>query len=95
MRYPTTKTADAKIQDNGVINNMNNLRPQMREALYDLFSNYHNYTIFSNMASYHPVQYQSIEAVHGWVHNYVGGANGHMLAVPWSAFDPSFMLHHT
>ncbi|GME24295.1 Tyrosinase [Neofusicoccum parvum] len=95
MRYPTDLTANAKPQENGVINNMNNLRPQLRDALYDLFSNYDNFTVFSNMASYHPDQYQSIEAVHGWVHNYVGGENGHMLAVPWSAFDPAFMLHHT
>lgn len=94
-RYPTDTTANAQSQENGVINNMNNLRPQLRDALYDLFTNYDNYTVFSNMASYHPDQYQSIETVHGWVHNYVGGKNGHMLAVPFSAFDPLFMLHHT
>ncbi|KAF2083347.1 Di-copper centre-containing protein [Saccharata proteae CBS 121410] len=93
-RYPTNLSADAVSQEGGTTTNMNNLRPQLRDALYDLFTNYNNFTIFSNMASYHPSQYNSLEAVHGWVHNYVGGSNGNMLEVPWSAFDATFMLHH-
>ncbi|EKG21176.1 Tyrosinase [Macrophomina phaseolina MS6] len=93
-RYPTDLTVNARSQENGVVNNMNNLRPQIRDALYDLFTNYDNFTLFNSQASHHPGQYQSLETVHGWVHNYVGGDNGHMLAVPFSAFDPAFMLHH-
>ncbi|KAF2147416.1 uncharacterized protein K452DRAFT_323522 [Aplosporella prunicola CBS 121167] len=94
MRYPTDLTAKASSQNTGVQKNMRDLRIQLRNALYDIFINYDNLTLVGNMASYHPDKYQSIEAIHGWVHNYVGGKFGNMLNVPWSAYDPSFMLHH-
>ncbi|KAK8205900.1 hypothetical protein HDK77DRAFT_379302 [Phyllosticta capitalensis] len=94
LRYPTSLTASAQNTENRVKTSMNSLRVQLRDALYDLFVNYDNFTLVSNMASYHPSQYQSFETIHGWVHNYVGGDNGNMLEVPWSAFDPIFMLHH-
>ncbi|KAK7614604.1 hypothetical protein BKA81DRAFT_405807 [Phyllosticta paracitricarpa] len=94
LRYPTSLTADAQNTEGKVKTNMQSLRVQLRDALYDLFVNYDNFTLVSSMASYHPAQYQSFETIHGWVHNYVGGSNGNMLEVPWSAFDPFFMLHH-
>ncbi|KAK8151449.1 hypothetical protein BKA80DRAFT_322963 [Phyllosticta citrichinensis] len=94
LRYPTSLTADAQNTEGRVKSSMQSLRVQLRDALYDLFVNYDNFTLVSSMASYHPAQYQSFETIHGWVHNYVGGANGNMLEVPWSAFDPFFMLHH-
>ncbi|KAK7533041.1 uncharacterized protein J3D65DRAFT_558533 [Phyllosticta citribraziliensis] len=94
LRYPTSLTTDAQNTEGKVKSSMQSLRVQLRDALYDLFVNYDNFTLVSSMASYHPAQYQSFETIHGWVHNYVGGANGNMLEVPWSAFDPFFMLHH-
>ncbi|KAH6678140.1 hypothetical protein B0J14DRAFT_582032 [Halenospora varia] len=36
----------------------------------------------------------SVEAVHGEIHNIVGGDYGHMTMLDWSAFDPIFWLHH-
>ncbi|KAH8662913.1 hypothetical protein BGZ60DRAFT_412262 [Tricladium varicosporioides] len=36
----------------------------------------------------------SIEAVHGEIHTIIGGDNGHMTLLDWSAFDPIFWLHH-
>ncbi|OJD37056.1 tyrosinase [Diplodia corticola] len=94
MRYPPTKEASAQSQEDQFVSTMDKSRPQLRDALYDLFTNYHNFTIFGNMASYKPGQFQSVEAIHGWVHIWAGGNNGNMYHVPWSSFDPVFMLHH-
>ncbi|KAL0254953.1 hypothetical protein SLS55_009477 [Diplodia seriata] len=94
MRYPPTQGADSQSQDDQFVSTMDKNRPQLRDALYDLFTNYHNFTIFGNMASYKAGQFQSVEAVHGWVHIWAGGNYGNMYHVPWSSFDPIFMLHH-
>lgn len=94
MRYPPTQAEDAQSDQNGFATAMDKGRPQLRDALYDLFTNYHNYTIFGSMASYKGQQYQSLETVHGWVHIWAGGNNGNMYHVPFSSFDPVFMLHH-
>ncbi|KAK0660209.1 Polyphenol oxidase 1 [Lasiodiplodia hormozganensis] len=94
MRYSPTKAEDTQSDQNGFVTAMDKGRPQLRDALYDLFTNYHNFTILGNMASYKGKQYQSLETVHGWVHIWAGGNNGNMYHVPFSSFDPVFMLHH-
>lgn len=68
---------------------------QNKQRLYNLFSNYDNYTIFSNEGwAADTSQYDSLESVHDSVHSTLGGPNGHMTIVPFSAFDPLFFLHH-
>ena len=62
------------------------------ESVYRLFSNYPSYPQFAS-ASWReglpPERYSSLEAVHGDVHNLVGG-NGQMGTIAVAAFDPIF-----
>ena len=41
-----------------------------------------------------PSSFSSLEAIHGKMHVWTGGSNGHMSQVPVAAFDPVFWLHH-
>lgn len=68
---------------------------QNQQRLYNLFSNYDNYTIFSNEGwAADTSQYDSLESLHDNIHAMLGGLDGHMTIVPFSAFDPVFFLHH-
>lgn len=80
--------------------------PSLSQRLYILFSNYDNYTTFSNNAWIplaNNASYDSLESLHDTVHNLAGGGGlgqpntqgGHMSYIPYSAFDPIFFLHHT
>jgi tyrosinase len=75
------------------------------QRLYILFSNYGNYSTFSNNAwipLINEASYDSLESLHDTVHNLAGGGGvgqsnpqgGHMSFIPYSAFDPIFFLHH-
>lgn len=85
------------ISDNNVVaNSLDNNRLSYRDRLYNLFTSYSNYSDFSNMAwipSGNSGQYDSLESLHGEIHTAVGQW-GHMTWVEFSAFDPTFMLHH-
>lgn len=62
---------------------------------YILFSQYDNFTRFSNEA-WDPMPNQradSLESLHDTIHGLVG-ASGHMTYLDYSAFDPIFWLHH-
>jgi tyrosinase len=37
----------------------------------------------------------TLEDIHGRVHVWTGGRNGHMRHIPFAAFDPIFWAHHT
>lgn len=69
---------------------------RLHDGAYQLLSSEPNYAIFSNTAYDDDEDYghQSIENIHNGVHAFVGGMGGHMSAVPFSAFDPIFWLHH-
>ncbi|KAI3401584.1 hypothetical protein diail_10185 [Diaporthe ilicicola] len=68
---------------------------QNQQRLYNLFTNYDNYTIFSNEGwAADTTSYDSLESLHDNVHALLGGLEGHMTIVPFSAFDPLFFLHH-
>lgn len=61
-----------------------------------MWTTYTDYTTFSTKEwSYaqNASQYHSIEQIHDSIHTDVGVA-GHMSYTPFSAFDPSFWLHH-
>lgn len=67
-----------------------------RNRLYNLFTNYDNYTKFSNEAwipTNNTEGYDSIESIHDEIHGLTGGY-GHMTYIEYSAFDPIFFLHH-
>ncbi|CZR68874.1 related to tyrosinase precursor (monophenol monooxygenase) [Phialocephala subalpina] len=54
------------------------------------------YTTFSNEAwikDNDPSSYDSIESIHDQIHG-LTGSGGHMTYIDYSAFDPTFMLHH-
>jgi tyrosinase len=68
---------------------------QNQQRLFNLFSNYNNYTIFSNEGwAADTTSYDSLESLHDNIHAELGGSEGHMTIVPFSAFDPLFFLHH-
>ncbi|KAI0842135.1 Di-copper centre-containing protein [Hypoxylon sp. FL0890] len=72
--------------------------PSFQQRLYNLFSNYPNYTTFSNEAwipSDNNGTYDSIESLHDVIHIVGGGVYGHLAIIAYSAFDPLFWLHHT
>jgi tyrosinase len=62
-----------------------------RAQLLVMFATQTHYSAFSTMATGIGI---SIEAVHAAAHNNIGGAWGHMTAIPYSSFDPVFFLHH-
>lgn len=94
VRYPTDTSPGAQSQHDQVSAQLNNNRLAYRDRLYILFSNYNNYTMFSNKAWYPGSGYDSVESVHDQIHGLVG-TRGHMSSVPHSSFDPIFWLHHT
>jgi tyrosinase len=97
MRYPTDKSATAVSQNWMVSQQLDNSAPSFRARLYNLFTNYHDYTTFSNEAWILQVNasgYDSIESIHDQIHGLTGNG-GHMAFIEYSAFDPIFFLHHT
>ncbi|KAI9646358.1 hypothetical protein NHQ30_004348 [Ciborinia camelliae] len=97
MRYPTSQNATATSQNNLVAQQLDNNAASFRNRLYNLFTNYHDYSTFSNEAwivdGSNPGDFDSIESLHGQIHGLVG-SGGHMSFIEYSAFDPTFFLHH-
>ncbi|KAI9739853.1 MAG: hypothetical protein M1818_004909 [Claussenomyces sp. TS43310] len=96
LRYPTSDEANATAQNNVMIEYIDANSPSLRSRLYNLFTNYNNYSTFSNEAwipSDNTEGYDSIESIHDEIHGLTGG-NGHMTYIEYSAFDPIFFLHH-
>lgn len=95
MRSPTSKDPDAASNNTEVNQDLLNHIAQNQQRLYNLFSNYDNYTIFSNEGwAADTSQYDSLESLHDNVHAMLGGSAGHMTIVPFSGFEPAFFLHH-
>ncbi|KAK0632863.1 hypothetical protein B0T14DRAFT_560507 [Immersiella caudata] len=105
FRAPTTNDERAQSNNSLIARNLDQAFPSLSQRLYILFSNYRNYTAFSNNAftGANNETYDSLEAIHDTVHNLAGGGGlgqpnvqgGHMSYIPYSAFDPIFFLHHT
>lgn len=94
-RAPTSTQPNA-MSNNSVINtNLLLYMSQNQQRLYNLFTDYSNYTIFSNEGwSTDTTRQDSLENLHDNLHAELGGHQGHMTIVPFSAFDPLFFLHH-
>ncbi|RDW85231.1 hypothetical protein BP6252_02821 [Coleophoma cylindrospora] len=94
QRWPTNMTAASVSRNDQMAAALDNSASSLRNRLYNLFTNYQNYTEFSNEAFSNSVYYDSIESVHDFIHGYTGNG-GHMTYIEYSAFDPIFFLHHT
>lgn len=95
MRAPTSINPDAASNNSAINQNLVTHMAQNQQRLYNLFSNYGNYTIFSNEGwAADTSKYDSLESLHDNIHAMLGGQDGHMTIVPFSAFDPLFFLHH-
>ncbi|KAK5657068.1 hypothetical protein OQA88_3595 [Cercophora sp. LCS_1] len=106
LRSPVTTDNTARSNNSLVARNFDQNLPTISQRLYILFSNYDNYTTFSNNAwipLINNASYDSLESLHDTIHNLAGGGGlgqpnaqgGHMSYIPYSAFDPIFFLHHT
>ncbi|KAI0383782.1 Di-copper centre-containing protein [Hypomontagnella monticulosa] len=73
--------------------------PSFQQRLYNLFTNYKNYTTFSNEAwipsGVNNDTFDSLESLHDAIHTVGGGVYGHLAIIAYSGFDPLFWLHHT
>ncbi|MCJ1331076.1 hypothetical protein MMC10_007763 [Thelotrema lepadinum] len=75
---------------------LNNAASYWHDNTFLLFSSEPSYQAFSNVYGGAPTG-NTIENIHGGIHNYVGGASpnlGHMTLLWYSAMDPIFWLHH-
>lgn len=94
-RAPSSSSPNAPSNNSAVEKNLRNHIVQNQQRLYNLFSSYSNYTLVSNEGwAADTSQYDSFESLHDNVHAMLGGSDGHMTIVPFSAFDPLFFLHH-
>ncbi|KAF3762479.1 Di-copper centre-containing protein [Cryphonectria parasitica EP155] len=94
-RAPPDESPDSPSNNSAVNQDLMSHMVQNQQRIYNLFSSYDNYTIFSNEGwAADTSQYDSLESLHDNVHSMLGGSDGHMTIVPFSAFDPVFFLHH-
>ncbi|KAJ8128213.1 hypothetical protein O1611_g5423 [Lasiodiplodia mahajangana] len=99
-RAPSPSTDPNAISNNSfVAASLDNHLASYQQRLYNLFSNYRNYSHFSNEgwvgSNNNNGTYDSIESLHDSVHTIGGGIWGHLAIIAYSAFDPLFFLHHT
>lgn len=96
MRYPTSWSEDAVSQNSLLGPVLDNNRVSFQDRLYNLFTNYNNFTEFGNEAWQSNAgvsNSDSLESIHDAIHS-ITGSNGHMTYFDYSAFDPIFWLHH-
>lgn len=95
MRYPTGWTSDAYSQNKLVGPILDNNRISFMDRLYNLFTNYNNFTEFGSEAwmGQGVSNVDSLESIHDAIHS-ITGSSGHMTYLDYSAFDPIFWLHH-
>lgn len=98
FRAPTTDDASAESNNSLVARNLDQNLASIQQRLYTLFSNYANFSTFSNegwIPNSPNASYDSLESLHDTIHSLAGGPlGGHMGLIPFSAFDPLFYLHH-
>ncbi len=76
---------------------INRIQPNLRDRLFNLFTNYPEFGPFSNKHWSEDTafsRYDSLESLHDEIHIEVGDG-GHLYFIQYSAFDPIFFLHHT
>lgn len=96
VRAPTAQNSSAGSNNTAISLALNRNFQSIQQRLYNLFSNYQNYSSFSNEAwipTSSSGKYDSLESLHDTIHT-LTGLQGHMAWIPFSAFDPIFFLHH-
>jgi tyrosinase len=87
--------------NNEMNNKFQNIRINLRDRLFGLFSTRVSFGLVSTSAlgartAQNGNNPDSIESIHDVVHSTIGGeSGGHMWYLDLSAFDPIFWLHHT
>lgn len=93
-RFPASWDDDTPSQDDALNAVFDNSRVSFQDRLYNLFTNTNNFTQFGTEAWMDDIRNaDSLESLHDVIHSIVG-SNGHMTYLDYSAYDPSFMLHH-
>ncbi|KAI1107801.1 Di-copper centre-containing protein [Jackrogersella minutella] len=94
-----TNSPNATSNNSFVAHALDTHLPSFQQRLHNLFSNYPNYSSFSNEAwipsGVNNDTYDSIESLHDAIHTVGGGVYGHLAIIAYSGFDPLFWLHHT
>lgn len=95
MRFPTDWSSAAHSRDNLIGPILDNNRVSFQDRLYNLFTNYNNFTEFGTEAWMSPsvTNADSLESIHDAIHS-ITGNTGHMTYLDYSAYDPLFWLHH-
>ncbi|KAI9725564.1 MAG: hypothetical protein M1828_003052 [Chrysothrix sp. TS-e1954] len=96
LRYPDGTETTAYSVEQNAINTFANQAQSIKSSIYNMFTQCQVYATFSTDQADNsdPACSTSLEAIHGGIHNDMGGNNGHMTYLPFAGFDPSFWLHH-
>lgn len=92
-RAPPSRNLNATSRNEVLARNLDRNRNNIQARIYNMLTTEHNYLRMSNDLS----KGDSLENIHGNIHNTVGGSGagrGHMWYPKFSAFDPVFMMHH-
>jgi len=103
LRYPNSNAATASSVETSAVTAFDNIRANMQDQVYQLFSTCSDYLHFSNddAGSSSTSCSNSLEGIHNTIHTTAGGpgsstvSGGHMTYLATAAFDPIFWLHHT
>jgi tyrosinase len=100
-RYPNSNNNNAVSNQQQAASAFQNIRQNLQDQMYQLFTQCGDYLSFSNdVSSQSAGCSNSLEAIHNTVHNAVGGggsngvSGGHMTYLPLGSFDPIFWMHH-
>lgn len=92
LRYPTNADSpSAQTRNELMVQVMNVEQPRNRVRLYDLFTLRTTFSSFTYNAA--GTRGDSLEALHGNIHNFLAGG-GHLAYLDTASFDPLFMAHH-
>ena len=102
LRYPNSDVAAASSTNANATRAFDNIRQNLQDQLYQLFSTCSDYLHFSNddAGSSSTSCSNSLEGIHNTVHTTSGGPGsstvsaGHRTYLATAAFDPIFWLHH-
>ncbi|CAG7854383.1 Tyrosinase; AltName: Full=Monophenol monooxygenase [Serendipita indica DSM 11827] len=98
VRAPVrNRNGQAESSPSSIEREMASNRASLRARVYNLLVNAKNYWSFSHDEWRGDVRVNtmdSLESLHGNLHNFIGSENGHMSSTDFAAFDPIFWFHH-
>lgn len=95
-RYPTDLSPKATSQQQQAIGAITSNFPSLNGRIGRILNQCHQYSAFANSDSSARTDGcpEGLEAIHNAIHTGMGGPNGTMTVLWYSAFDPVFWLHH-